>query len=148
VVRRSVAKAHMMYWCCQQHVMSLSHMAVAVGNIFTVFAICSFPPRAPACSSTYTTSAALGAQLERVELPHSATQHSLGTAQGLPVHVIPLTHPAPCCPSAPQCAAVELKVHYKWRPEVHVYYLDGAVLLMNDQGALLEAVAWNHQSST
>lgn len=54
------------------------------------------------------------------------------------------------CPCAALCccvAAVDLIVHYKWRPEVHVYYLDGAVLLMGPGRTLLEAVAWNHQSS-
>jgi hypothetical protein len=45
-------------------------------------------------------------------------------------------------------AAVDLIVHYKWRPEVAVYYLDGAVLLMGPGRTLIEAVAWNHQSST
>ena len=42
---------------------------------------------------------------------------------------------------------VELHVHYKWRPEVFVYYLDGAILLMGPGRELLEAVAWNHTNS-
>jgi len=48
----------------------------------------------------------------------------------------------------PATKSVSLQVHYKWRPEVHVRYLDGAVLLMDAQGDLLEAVAWDHRSST
>jgi hypothetical protein len=44
--------------------------------------------------------------------------------------------------------AVELEVHYKWRPEHFVRYLDGAVLLFSPRRSFLEMVAWSHQSST
>lgn len=39
-------------------------------------------------------------------------------------------------------------MHYKWRPEHHVRYLDGAVLLFGPNRSFLEMVAWNHTSSS
>lgn len=43
--------------------------------------------------------------------------------------------------------AVELEVHYKWKPEFHVRYLDGAVLLFGPGRKFKEMIAWNHTSS-
>ncbi|WIA39460.1 hypothetical protein OEZ86_005559 [Tetradesmus obliquus] len=48
----------------------------------------------------------------------------------------------------PGTKTIELEVHYKWRPEHHVRYLDGAVLLFGPNRSFLEMVAWNHTSSS
>jgi len=49
------------------------------------------------------------------------------------------------CP--PNTKEIELEVHYKWKPEFDVRYLDGACLLFGPNREYKEMVAWNHRSS-
>lgn len=48
----------------------------------------------------------------------------------------------------PGTKSVELEVHYKWKPEFTVRYLDGAVLLFGPDRHFREMIAWNNQRSS